>query len=156
MSDKWLENLKKVWEPDAKPVSVVSKAGPVVPLEFVDLVKVDGGDEDVAGITVSQTFDTDTPIADVADPVAEVFKTEANKKFRIAEPGATHEGLEFEKIGNQTIKRYFHDGKLTKTVIVDPDAFPRQQTFEADAAVIEKSLAKIIGVEELEESVAGE
>lgn len=150
----WLENLQKAEFPRTQPVSTVPQN---VPLEFVDLFKVDADDdEDVARVTVSRTLDTDPEISDVPDPFATFLKAEANKKFRIEEPGATHNGLEFEKIGKQIIRRYYEGGQLVKTVITDPDSFPHQTTFSPEDHVMEKSLATILGIEDLRESVAGE
>jgi hypothetical protein len=122
------------------------KAAPNIPLEFVDLVKIDGEDEneEIAGISVSRTLDSDPEISDVAEPVGALFKAQANKKFRIDEPAP--EGLDIEKIGKQTIRRYFENGKLVKSVVTDPDSLPHQTTYLADEPVLEKSLATIIGI----------
>jgi hypothetical protein len=167
----WLENLKKAQYPAAAaPAAVLEKRakGLNVPAEFADLLRVDDGDADVAGIAVSQTFDTDAPTCDVPDPVAGLVKALSDERNRIPEFAPTEtphaDGEEVEITGSATWTRTYAKGELVKSMTNDPALPGRRMFFDSrgyeisraeyqaiDKAVapdlaIETSLAKILGV----------
>jgi hypothetical protein len=75
MADRWLETLQKTAFPFHAPKTAAPKAGPNVPLEFVDWFKV--GDDDVNVATVStKVYDTDPDDAAIPEHVGNLFKRE--------------------------------------------------------------------------------
>jgi hypothetical protein len=117
--DRWLESLRKIDETPAsqKPASALN-----VESIFQDLLKVSDDDESVAGITISQTFDSDVPTCDAPDPVATLIKTEQNTRFRIPEISAPHEdGIEVERCGAVVWKFHWKDGRIGRSECFDPE-----------------------------------
>jgi hypothetical protein len=77
MPDKWTEALLKAAYPFHPPRKTAApKAGPNVPLEFVDLFKT-GDDDDVnVATTTTKVYDADPDDADIPEHVGDFFKCE--------------------------------------------------------------------------------
>jgi hypothetical protein len=162
----WLENLKKAEYPAASAPTFEKHTKELnVPKEFVDLLRVD--DADVAGIAVSQTFDTDAAISDAPDPVGSFLKASSDERNRIPEfiaPEPHADGEEIEVSGSATWTRTYAKGELVKSMTNDPTLPGRKMFFDsrgyeisraeylaidkaaAPDLAIETSLAKILGV----------
>jgi hypothetical protein len=159
--DRWLESLLKAHAP----VGTAVPAAPNVPLEFVDLVRVDA--DDVAGASVPKLYLDDPDDSDIPSPVEAFFAKATNARFRIPEMStspATHaDGVELEKVGGATWTHTYANGSLTKSLVVDSTLPGRQAFFDgrgneigraeylkidgtATEAYIETNLAKILGV----------
>jgi hypothetical protein len=84
MPDKWTEALQKAVYPFHPPRKTAApKAGPNVPLEFVDLFKT-GDDDDVNVATISRkVYDADPDDAEIPEHVGDLFKCE--REFNIPE-----------------------------------------------------------------------
>jgi hypothetical protein len=112
---------------------------PNVPLQFMDLVRVDAGD----------SLDE---LEKVSDPYAEILTKAKNDKCGIVlpEPSVPHkDGVFVEKSGEQTWTYTYKNGSLTKSEVHDP-ALPDggHMVFDEEPILVETKFAKLLGLRE--------